>query len=568
MALFLFSCPLFANSSLDPYWKKILWYEGDKGLVSEKSFYLSPSGNIDPKKELDESLRRFKTNEKFGSLKLPANCAYPLRWKYLNKIEPLPKNDSECEEFYAWKNQLAVKKVSIVFAGYYSNNPASIFGHTFLKLHGPQDERLLDYGVNFAAITEKETGLFFGLKGLFGYYKGFFNIAPYFLKVNEYSNGEGRDLFEYELNLTPDEIDRLLDAIWEIGNNGSFDYYFLGKNCSYYLLRLLDLARIDSHLADDYHYITIPSETMKTIEESKMIALVKSRASLDREINETNKKLGPDNNWTKVKVAQFKKQTLKNWNEEEKEELHHLLIEQSKMKVTEVIVPQLKHHPAQTHGPMRLELGAGEINKKFGTQFKFKPASHDLIDPPQGHLPYSKMELLSVTLRSTKSNELNLQNFTLIDTSSFTPWKYWSRRLSWRGELSHQQNEISVNGRRLDKILSGAGISFELSEGLVTSFLLTGHFDFSNHFAQGYAFNLDPEWIILGTYEKFSFLQKFRFAQRWEKTKDQQFFESTEEFRYSLGDNDWIRAELLFYHQWDNKKFDQAQWNVGWVRAF
>jgi len=33
---------------------------------------------------------------------------------------------------------------------------------------------------------------------------------PYYLKVREYNDMENRDVWEYELNLSPEEIDRLL----------------------------------------------------------------------------------------------------------------------------------------------------------------------------------------------------------------------------------------------------------------------------------------------------------------------------------------------------------------------
>lgn len=567
-ALFLLSLPALSQSFSDNYWKKILWYEGSSGLVSDNKFYLAENGKTYPEAELKESLRLFKTDSKFGKLQLPAKCAYPLRWKYLNQIEPLPSPQTGCEEFEAWKRDLGVTKVSLIFAGYYPNNPASIFGHTFLKLHGPQKERLLDYGVNFAAITGEETGLIFGLKGLFGSYEGFFNLAPYFLKVNEYTNTEGRDLFEYELNLNPEEIEILLDGLWEIANNGSFDYFFLSKNCSYFLLRLLDIARLNSTMAEDFSHIAIPSETLKGVVENGMTEKVVMRSSLDRELVQIHQELGPDHLWTKIKVAQFKKQTLKDWSEGENENLHHLLTEQSSQQVPKISPVIMTDHPAQTHGPFRIELGVSEVNQEFGTNLMIKPAVHDLVDPPTGHLPYSKMDLLALSMRSEKLDQWSLQKFSLIETSAFTPWRTWSRRFSWRGELTHFQEEWSVKGRRLDQFLSGAGLTYELAPGVITSLLLTAHLDLSNHFREGWSLNLDPEWTVLASFDQWSYFQKWRLAQRWERGEDQKFYEITEEARYSLGKRDWVRAEFTFYHEWGDTKLDQSRWSLGWVRAF
>lgn len=50
-----------------------------------------------------------------------------------------------------------------------------------------------------------------------------------------------RDLWEYRLNLTQDEIDLLLAHLWEI-ENSSMTYYFFKQNCSYQLAKLLEIV--------------------------------------------------------------------------------------------------------------------------------------------------------------------------------------------------------------------------------------------------------------------------------------------------------------------------------------
>jgi len=43
----------------------------------------------------------------------------------------------------------------------------------------------------------------FAINALIGVYPGMFSIMPYYLKVREYNDLENRDIWEYELNLTP-----------------------------------------------------------------------------------------------------------------------------------------------------------------------------------------------------------------------------------------------------------------------------------------------------------------------------------------------------------------------------
>ena len=67
------------------------------------------------------------------------------------------------------------------------------------------------------------------------------------MKVREYNDTEARDLWEYELNLSPDQVDWMVRHAWETGATW-FDYFFFRENCSYHLLSLLELAEPSLHL--------------------------------------------------------------------------------------------------------------------------------------------------------------------------------------------------------------------------------------------------------------------------------------------------------------------------------
>ena len=73
---------------------------------------------------------------------------------------------------------------------------------------------------------------------------------PYYRKVREYNDIESRDIWEYKLKLSEEEVSRVLLHLWEM-QRAEFDYYFLDENCSYQLLSLLDVAREDLHLTKE-----------------------------------------------------------------------------------------------------------------------------------------------------------------------------------------------------------------------------------------------------------------------------------------------------------------------------
>ncbi|MDR3578435.1 MAG: DUF4105 domain-containing protein [Oryzomonas sp.] len=118
--------------------------------------------------------------------------------------------------------------------------------------------------MNYAANTREERGVKFAFKGLFGGYQGRFSIAPYYAAVKTYGDIENRDIWEYDQNLTPEEIGQLLRHVWEM-RSAWFDYYFLDENCSYHLLSLLETARPGLRLTDRFPWWAIPSETVRAV---------------------------------------------------------------------------------------------------------------------------------------------------------------------------------------------------------------------------------------------------------------------------------------------------------------
>jgi hypothetical protein len=80
----------------------------------------------------------------------------------------------------------------------------------------------------------------YAIKGLFGFYRGYYSILPYYAKIQEYRDVSDRDIWEYPLNLEYEEVIKLLMHIYELNAIYS-DYYFFDENCSYFLPALFPL---------------------------------------------------------------------------------------------------------------------------------------------------------------------------------------------------------------------------------------------------------------------------------------------------------------------------------------
>ena len=103
---------------------------------------------------------------------------------------------------------------------------------------------ILGYAIDFTAETGDDGGLVYIAKGTTGFYPAFFNLRPYYQQLKRYSDWENRDIWEYRLDVDQDQVDFLLMHLWEL-KDVEFPYYFFTKNCSYELLRLLEIGVAD-----------------------------------------------------------------------------------------------------------------------------------------------------------------------------------------------------------------------------------------------------------------------------------------------------------------------------------
>src|SRR5258705_295839 len=220
------------------------------------------------------SSRATRSRCKATAVQKTPQCAFIARRAWLDdelKFDRARLPLRDCPRFREWHAALNAQHLTLVFASAYLNNPSSMYGHTLLRIDArDQDERtrLLAYAVNYSANTSETNGITFAINGLIGTYPGTFSMMPYYLKVREYNDLENRDIWEYELNLKPEEIDRMLMHIWELGSVW-FDYYFFDENCSYYLLEALEVARPDLDLSSRFRCWAIPSDTVRAVVEQQ-----------------------------------------------------------------------------------------------------------------------------------------------------------------------------------------------------------------------------------------------------------------------------------------------------------
>jgi len=180
----------------------------------------------------------------------------------------------DCAELKTWQQVINPKGVTLVFPTAFMNSPSSMFGHTLLRIDAKDQTRskeLIAFAVNFAAEPDdSDNAAMYALKGLVGSYPGKFSLMPYYKKVREYNDLESRDIWEYKLNLTEQQVERVLLHLWEL-QRATFDYFFIDENCSYQLLGLLQLAKDDLNLTSQFNMQAIPSDTVAALRDNNLL---------------------------------------------------------------------------------------------------------------------------------------------------------------------------------------------------------------------------------------------------------------------------------------------------------
>ena len=472
-------------------WQVLLHYRptplgGWKSEADGLGFFLAGArGRTDPAAELDATLAAFFA----PSVADPQNpdaqhpqCRFPARYAWLKRELGIGAQDASldlglpsgarlvdqrCPLLDVWRTGIAAQSVTMVYATAYLNSPASMYGHTFLRLSRASGEGnpLLDYAVNFAADVNTKNGLVYAVRGLSGGFPGHFYVVPYYVKVQEYSNMESRDLWEYELTFTRDQVERLVLHAWETRST-YFDYFFFTENCSYQLLTLLEVADPSLHLVDQFGGTVIPSDTVRALlEQNGLVRRRTARPSLVSRLRRRKADLDAADlraveDWVtgrapaaasltgvpparQARVLDAASDYLRYREGKEAEttwEFQRLerpiLLARGRLGVAPEplqVSPGIDA-PERGHATLRLGVGGGFAPQGGGFEtLSFRGAIHDYLDPARGYPEDAELEMGLLRLRfDNRARRPSLDRLDLVNILSASPVERWIHGVSWR----------------------------------------------------------------------------------------------------------------------------------------
>ncbi|MBN2434467.1 MAG: DUF4105 domain-containing protein [Spirochaetes bacterium] len=459
----------------DPYWHTLLHYRfygysDGKPLyrsdVKSRSFFLSENGKNDPKAEMTASIQQILIEKKIDIIN-----RFPARSRFLaGKLSPSTFNlDNFLDHNY--KHLISTlddfDSIKLVYTGEYMGNPASFFGHTFLRIDHKNEGALLGTSLNYAARVNSEGSIAYIVKGVTGGFDGYYSVNSYFSVVRDYSYRQSRNIWEYSLNIDRQEYRRLLDHLIELSDISS-EYYFFDRNCSYMLLYLLEAARPGVTLVDKTGFFVMPVETVKLAEESGLIEETVFRPSIGERLYNRTRKMRTDDVKRAVNIAlqiesdlevvgdddlsdsrkasildfsldyyrflEFPRLTEKEYDQFDRKIMRLNKI-RSLVKHSNEDISLVKSDPLLSHGPFRLSSGWGRSdNERNFVYMGIRPAVHSLTDPPAGYRFGSSVTALDTEFRIDyeRPGSLYVQSIKLMEIVSLEPLTAYSSPLSYR----------------------------------------------------------------------------------------------------------------------------------------
>lgn len=490
----------------DEQWLALLHYQKqfigvDESTIDSEDFFLSPVGKYNPEAELAATIHLFEeTNDD------KKKCLFPARYKWLKKHNLVTKPFPHCEEWESFYDDIRPQGVTLLFTNAYMNNPASLFGHTLLRIDtARKGTQLLAHGANYGAFTGEQNGLLFAVYGLTGGYFGGFTVKPYYEIVNEYNNIENRDIWELNLDFSAEELDMLMAHLWEAGQTQT-RYYFFSENCSYMLMEMLDAVRPSLHLAQQFPVHAIPLDTFKAVaNRPDLIKGLNYRPSRQNKIIYRYRQMNPEqkNAYKKIiKQQNFDDVAL---SDEEKSGVletayqyvqyqyvaHNLELEDYRKQSFKLLkernglgkkdnLKELKEgkNPLQAHESAQFGVGIGYHNGEFFQQINARPAYTSLLDNSYGLLSGAEINFLNVTARHYDNHHnFVLQNLNLVGISSISPVDFMFQPISYNihADLSREMNPDNEKEGYAFHIHGGAGGAYALTDNIKTYGFVNSH---------------------------------------------------------------------------------------------
>jgi hypothetical protein len=443
----------------DPVWHALLHLQQGLPQIADTKFLLSW-----PKFSSEAELRA--TLELITATPQTAACRFPARTLWLQSRMELPDLDTSlCPEIQEFIQKAPFDRLELVFADESVTQPASVLGHSFLKISGPRNEQAIDHAVSF--YTHAET---FNLPkllwdSLITGKAGLFSLTPYAQEENKYIEDEQRNIWRYEVRTTAFERALIRNHLFEL-KNSHLTYFFHRYNCATVLHNILALT---GDLPIKSKWWITPKDVVKDLQAANRIAnvnvsladtwLIANLTAALPNMTRTRQQLIEGLTRQGGEVASGDQQQLEalhaynRWLKRQgkiSETIYRNNVDQLTNAAGTTDAPSLKVSetldPRSTQGETHWRTSWLRSGGQNQLQLQWIPVSHTLMQSHSHTSAETEMVLLSPTISLLKNESLRMQEFQIFSMKSLIPWNSWLRRWSTQTLISYG----SMTGHPLD----------------------------------------------------------------------------------------------------------------------
>jgi len=425
-----------------PIWSALLHSENERANISDPKFLLSHN-NFSLASELSLTIEFFYRGA-------PNNvCRFPARYYWLRqnlKIPELPLDS--CPEVYEFRHKAPIDEISIVFASETVSQPASMLGHSFLKLSGKNDRGVeITHAITFYTDINTYNLPKLLFDSLVIGKKGYFALSPYDEMQQRYVDEEQRNLWEYRLALNNFQIELIRLHLLELKHT-KLTYFFQKYNCATLLNFVISLT--GKPMPDNTWWLT-PKDLIKNAQHASLIDstrivtpsrwLFRALATqvplqdqqairqqiLQGKVDSNFFKSGNEASFIQLELAgaynqyayQAKEMSNGIWTRNEN------VI--SNIKEHSFAGMQLssnkKTNPINTPGDRQVSLSIQDDNGEQAIMLTVLPVSHTLLDDNRGYAAESSLQLFSASLKAQLyGGQLSLDRLVFFDMESLMPY--------------------------------------------------------------------------------------------------------------------------------------------------
>lgn len=459
-------------------WLALLHYEvsgnGWLSKIEDPSFFIDSKGRRDPESEWFSNRSAFLAPEREQPPGQHAQCRFPARFALMKQAlawEDADVPPVECADLATHLRKVDAVSMSVLFASYFLENPSSAFGHTMLYLgSGAGRSAVLgDYSISFEANTSGLSPWAYVPRGLTGGLVARYRLAPMHERTRKYVFEEQRDLVSFPLQVSQEEIDRLVLHLWEL-KDITFKYGVLQDNCAQKILSLVHAIAPHYRLLPYHSLAALPFEVSRHLVDriglageptrrpslstqfSRLVAGFSDEERRDLELMLSSRVI-PDDASPAAKMAALIWSVIETpdraFRRAAEEFDHHDLLWWRELWTSQVaavedvdigwvarVGAEPARHLLRAHGPSRFTVRGGfRRGVGFITNVGARWLLHGAVDPGTGYPPGSSVEIGRLEMGAQSGGGLVFEEATILRVEKLAPKSDFESHLAWKVDI-------------------------------------------------------------------------------------------------------------------------------------